>query len=118
MPIIISYQRYLLESMKRAIKWILIPENVMNLSWGTVKFKLDKKDFLLTFIFFRKCRYHIVSSYVKYRNNFPTEEHVVLSYAFNIVDFITVKDLKSKSAVCYVLDTLVLDPVSLLRRVF
>ena len=39
----------------RAIKWILIPDNVMNLSWGTVNFKLDNKVVLLTFIIFRKC---------------------------------------------------------------
>ena len=31
MPTVISYKRYSLEAMRRAIKWIIIPDNVMTL---------------------------------------------------------------------------------------
>ena len=47
---IISYKRYSLEATNHAIKLILIPENVMTISRGTVKLKLEKKDVLLKFI--------------------------------------------------------------------
>ena len=76
MPTVIYYQRYSLESTKRAINWILIPVKVMTLSWGTVKFKLDKKYFLYPLIMCCKLRYHIVSIYVKYIKNWPNEERV------------------------------------------
>ena len=85
--------------MKHSIKCILSPENVMTLSWGTVKFKLDKKDFSFPFIMCRKCLSHIVKIYAKERKKWPTEECVVLSYAFKIVDCLTGRELKSKSEV-------------------
>ena len=50
MTAVIYYQRQSMEATKRAIKWIVIPDNPMTLSWGTVKFKLDKKCVLLPFI--------------------------------------------------------------------
>ena len=63
-----------------------------------------------------KRRSNIVSSDVNDIKNWTTEERVGLSSAFNIVDFLTGRDLKYKSAVCYVLDTLFLDTVPLLCR--
>ena len=114
MPTVIYYYRYSLESMKLAIKCILGPDKVMNLSRGTVKFKLDKTDVLFLFTIFHKRQSYIFINYVKKSKNCPTEELVRLSSAFKIVYCLTELELKSKSTVCYVLVTLVLDPVSFL----
>ena len=61
-----------------------------------------------------KCRSHIVIGYVKESKNWPTEECFEFSYAFKIVDFLTGRELKSNSVVCYSLANFLLDPVSLL----
>ena len=83
----------------------------------TVKFKLDKKDILFPFIIFHKRRSHIVSSYVKESKNWPNEERVGFLSAFKIADCLRVRKLKFKSIVSYVLATLFLGPVSLLRHI-
>ena len=88
-PNVISYQISSLESLKGSTKWILSSKNVMTLSWGTTRFKLDKKDFLFPFILRQKRRSHIFSRYMKDSKNWSTEERVRSSYAFNIVDCLT-----------------------------
>ena len=64
----------------------------------------------------RKRQAYIISSYMRESKNFPTEEYIRLSSALKIVDCLTGRELKCKSEVYYVLDTLVLDTVSFLRR--
>ena len=49
-------------------------------------------------------------------NNWTTKERVGFSSPFKKVGCITVLDLNSKSTVCYVLATLVLDKISFWRR--
>ena len=61
----ISYNKQSLEVTKLAIKWIIIPKNVINLSWVTFKFKLGKNNVLFPLIMHRKSLYNFVSTYVK-----------------------------------------------------
>ena len=89
MPVVISYHWYSLESLKRAIKWILVPDNVMTLSRVTVNFKLDNKVVLLPVIMHRKCQSRIVRSYGMESMTCRTEERVRLSSLFKIVGCIT-----------------------------
>ena len=96
MPTVISYNRYSLKAMKRAIKWILRPDKLMTLSWRTVKSKLDNKDVLFSFIIHRECQYNIVRSYVKESKQCTTEERIRLSSSFKIVDCLTGQDLEYK----------------------
>ena len=116
MPTVIYYQMYLLEAMKRAINWILGPENLMTLLWGTSEFKLYNKDFLFPLIIHRKRQSNIFSSYVKEIKNCPTEERVRILSEFKIFYCLTGQDLNSKSVVWYVLATLVLYIISFLCR--
>ena len=102
--------------MKRAINWILRPDYLINLLWCTVEFKFGKNYVLLPFIILHTRQYNIVSSYVKEGKNWTTEERVVLSSAFKKVDCVSEREPKSKSAACYVLAILFLDPVSLLHH--
>ena len=51
---------------------------------------------------------------MKMRNNRPNEEHVVFSSVFKIIDCLTGRELKSKSAAVYILADIFLDPVSML----
>ena len=96
--------------------WIFVPDNVMTLSQVTVNFKLDNKVVLFPFIMPRKFQSHIVRSSGMESMNCRTEESVEFSSSFKIVGCLTGRELKSKSAVCYIIYTLVLDPLSLLCR--
>ena len=71
--------------MKRANKWILSTYDLMNLSWGTVNFKLYNNFVLLIFIIRRKRRSHVVINYVVGSNKYPTEECVGFSSTFKKV---------------------------------
>ena len=65
----------------------------------------------------RRLLSYIIRIYMKEIKNWPTEERVGSSSESKIVVSITGKELNSKYVVCYILDTLVVDIVSLLHLI-
>ena len=69
----------------------------MDLSWVTVKLKLENKDVFFLFRMHRKLRHHDVNSYVKERKSYPTDERAGFLSSFKIAYCRTVIEINSKS---------------------
>ena len=111
-----SRTRFSKASVTAAIKFILQSDNIVTLSWGTRKLRLNGQDVNFPCIMRRRRRSHIVASYVRSVSSLPSSNKLGTNSMFKLVNLLTTKELKRKSAVDYVYGILVLDATALLRK--
>lgn len=109
-----SHHRFREETLRQAILYVFKPEHVKLLSWGTHVLDVNGKSCLFPAVM--RCRRRTVITKQYLDTHADPKNRIGASSMMKVLNLLTKKELKAKTAVDVVYCTLILEPMAILRR--